>query len=654
MPPNKRTRLNLYAVDGKATFGSVKLALASSSRRVRAAVANDDALAIADTSHLFVRAELPLKSGGTRTWTFYHPVKLVQYVLEVNTNLADMYFAKLQESPSSNEKPWRIQLGCDEHVPGSKLNADNQRKNMVIVFNFIELGHDILEVDASWFVPVVVRETMYKDVKGGWSTLLRIFLRYLLLGPSSFTTGGVLVRCGVDITKLQASLQTCLTDGEGLMKCLEWNGHASLRPCFVHNNVFMKGSGMADPALGFVEITCPDPAQLRQYTADQWHANVDRVLEGRRQYTGAVRGDITNLQKLITAAGFKCTDHGLLADRELRLQCDFLKLWKYDWMHSVFQDGFMSNALWLVCSNISDGIGDSACESLVSHLRKFQFPISKASVGRQLYRAFAPLFLRRHRNKQAIVANASWQITLYPLVRDWALLEAEGKPELHEHVAVFLAACDIIDKVMLVKHRRMTTARAKPLLIAAATKWFDLHLVQYGTENVKPKSFWLRAIIDRFDDSEWLFDMFYIERQHQRVRPHAELVRNTTCFEESVLMRVLDAQLCILASPINLKPSLVGRQVQLSGGGFMADACFCLGSSFHADDVVFSVGIRRCGVITACISSGGRCILRVEVMRHVRNTIWQPTSAEEFWLASDAYLAWAWRKHGDTDCLVVL
>jgi len=152
MPPKKRTRKG-YAADGKATFGSVKLALASSSCRVRCAVANgsrgSNALAIADTSHLFVRAELPLKSGGTRTWTFYHPVKLVQYVLEVNTNLADMYFAKLQESPSSNEKPWRIQLGCDEHVPGSKLNADNQRKNMVIVFNFIELGHDILEVDAS-------------------------------------------------------------------------------------------------------------------------------------------------------------------------------------------------------------------------------------------------------------------------------------------------------------------------------------------------------------------------------------------------------------------------------------------------------------------------------------------------------------------------
>ena len=89
------------------------------------------------------------------------------------------------------------------------------------------------------------------------------------------------------------------------------------------------------------------------------------------------------------------------------------------------------------------------------------------------------------------------------------LLEAEGKPKLYQHVAVFLAACDVVDTIMLV-----TTARAKPRLQAAISRWFDLHVAQYGTQYVKPKFFWMRAVALRVDESEWLFDMFYVERQH--------------------------------------------------------------------------------------------------------------------------------------------
>ena len=42
-------------------------------------------------------------------------------------------------------------------TPGSKEGSDNRRKNMdlVFIFNFVELGPDILECDASWYVPVI-------------------------------------------------------------------------------------------------------------------------------------------------------------------------------------------------------------------------------------------------------------------------------------------------------------------------------------------------------------------------------------------------------------------------------------------------------------------------------------------------------------------
>ena len=55
-------------------------------------------------------------------------------------------------------------LGCDEHTPGSKEGSDNRRKNMdlVFIFTFVELGPDILECDASWYVPVIARGQVFK------------------------------------------------------------------------------------------------------------------------------------------------------------------------------------------------------------------------------------------------------------------------------------------------------------------------------------------------------------------------------------------------------------------------------------------------------------------------------------------------------------
>ena len=57
MPTRRFETGNGYAADGCALLSNVKLALASSSRKLRCAAAADArSLAIANTSHLFVRA----------------------------------------------------------------------------------------------------------------------------------------------------------------------------------------------------------------------------------------------------------------------------------------------------------------------------------------------------------------------------------------------------------------------------------------------------------------------------------------------------------------------------------------------------------------------------------------------------------------------
>ena len=272
---------------------AVKQALpAASSAKTRRGLAKAIAqpeLGIARTAHLLVTEALPLdihRVDRQNHWMYYDPVALVQYVLDNCTELRNLYAERLRASPG----PWRMQVGMDEQSPGSKVNHDNRRKNMVIAFNFLELGSDVLECDMTWFIPVVVREEVYKHLQGGWSVLLRLFLRRLLLGPRSFTSAGVLVPFSIEVEprargclQLQSTLGSCLSDGEGLMKCLQWNGHGSLRPDFVYSNVFKKGSGMADEALGYVDITCSDSTRLRPWTVEAWNKNIDDVLEYRQE-----------------------------------------------------------------------------------------------------------------------------------------------------------------------------------------------------------------------------------------------------------------------------------------------------------------------------------------------------------------------------------
>ena len=117
-----------------------------------------------DTSHLLVEETLHNKTGGTTTMQFYHPVKLMQYVLDHAPKLARHYFEIATRL--GGHCVWKLMLGFDEQTPGAKVNADNRRQNMVCVMNFVEVGHDCLELDDSWFVPLVLRAGFSRAVRG--------------------------------------------------------------------------------------------------------------------------------------------------------------------------------------------------------------------------------------------------------------------------------------------------------------------------------------------------------------------------------------------------------------------------------------------------------------------------------------------------------
>ena len=91
-------------------------------------------------------------------------------------------------APSSQAQPWRLLIGWDEFVPGNKQAIQNSRKTMVLSFSFGELGHR-LQFDAAWLTTMAIRASVVKQVSGGWSAILRSFLRLLLLGAEGLQVG---------------------------------------------------------------------------------------------------------------------------------------------------------------------------------------------------------------------------------------------------------------------------------------------------------------------------------------------------------------------------------------------------------------------------------------------------------------------------------
>lgn len=584
----------------------------------------------------------------------YHPTRLVQYVLDNSPGLRDIYSQRLQVYPP----PWHILAGFDEQTPGSKVNQDNKRKNMVFTFNFAELGSDVLQMDDTWFIPLVLRCDTCGTVDGAWSHVLAALLRMFLLEPLSLKVAGIIIQVGLSADCLRADLKKLLTDGEGWMKALEWNGHASLRPDFQIANMFKKGSGLADAARGFVDITCSDPTRLRRRTRSLLDEAVDAVADARRRYAARERGwTKERLERIIREAGFKPTPTGVLA--QLRHQVDLLDKCNYDWMHSSLQHGWMSISMHILVDVVSRvKRGNPSQEDVRGHVKCYQFPVKYAHLGPACANLFSPKMVQKQlkSHHRVIVGNASVQLSLYPLLRDFGLIHARDTPELGEHVAVYLKACAVMDIIMLVKHRRLSTQDARGPLMAAYMEWFGAHKARYGSGRIVPKFGWMWSIIDRIAEDDWLFDMFVIERLHKRVKPHAELSKNLTNWEASVLKRVVRDQVTSLSEAANAR-ELLARTYWIAGDSRRVTLecctesveCGFAGVELHTDDIVVHEVDGTHGVIMACILyDDGRMAVRVEVMRRITSSqhgvsTWAQTPAQAIWHLRDVSPSLAWR-----------
>ena len=97
-----------------------------------------------------------------------------------------------------------------------QAEAYSTRKSMVLGFNFVELGEDILSKDYSWFIPIATRQQYIKQVIGGWSHMLANFLHVQLLGTQGLQTTGTLVMLNGSPLQFFANVESILGDYDGI------------------------------------------------------------------------------------------------------------------------------------------------------------------------------------------------------------------------------------------------------------------------------------------------------------------------------------------------------------------------------------------------------------------------------------------------------
>jgi len=481
--------------------------------------------------------DVDLTDGAVWHWPVVEPGLLLQKLLSECPNLFAVFAQALVRTPCTKDRPWSALIGFDEFTPGNKLNIDNRRKTMVLSFTFEELGKENLWRDVVWATPVVVRHAMVAKVVGGWSRMLRDFLRLLFLGPHGLETVGVPVTIGNHTVVIWARMGHLFSDGDGLRLALDWKGAAGLKPCFLHWNVVSKFSEIGGS--DYVDVTCSDFRRFRKWNADELEATIDMLTEAKRRVSTGLMAN-ARLEALEKACGFAANPHGLMADVSLRSHFHPSEVSVFDWMHSALQNGTVTEETHLFLK---------ACKSIGFRTNDFEtylqqdwvFPMHTRSKGKGLHLVFNQFRATSSDRADRLKASASELLGLYGLLRHWADSTVGDNPNLVAEKASFDACCEVVDIILRAKHGRVELPTASGLLKRAIVHHMELHRAAYGEEHFKPKHHWMHDVAMQIEFLPQVIDAFIIERLHLRVKRQAEPIKELNVLERSTLAGVVNA-----------------------------------------------------------------------------------------------------------------
>ena len=404
-----------------------------------------------------VRTQLSMETVHNEELTLQlcEPNLLLIDLLSASPQLAEWYGEAANVFGCGPEHPWRLVIAFDEFSPGSALKPGNHKKVMLLSYNFVELGRVLLARGDTWLTPLVIRSKTLQLVNGGFSRLLRDYLKLHLFGSHGGMTVGIPLTVNGAPLALYVKVEFLLADGDGLRLALDWRGASSLKPCFRHGNVWKANSDMAHRMDGHVEHTCAFPRLFKTTAADTLELMVDELVLARAQHSAGLitKGSLENLQLV---SGMNGSPLSLLADLQLRPHVKPIQMLTVDWMHSVLQDGLL---------NVEVHVFLNAARIPASRLQAYLkadwcFPRDMQRRGLGAHRIFSDARARSRDEAGKFKAMASEMLLVYGLVRHFVETRVPEIAGLHVMRASFLAACAVVDILLRAKWGRLPFAQA--------------------------------------------------------------------------------------------------------------------------------------------------------------------------------------------------
>lgn len=125
---------------------------------------------------LFVDLDVPMCDGSTYKWRVASPYALLWHLVSVSVAFGALLEGCIDGVLSD------IALWGDEVCSGNQLRPDDHNRHVLIYWTFHQLPSWWRSVDEGWFPLGSMAYTTIQDVKGKYSGLLRVVLKYVLLG----------------------------------------------------------------------------------------------------------------------------------------------------------------------------------------------------------------------------------------------------------------------------------------------------------------------------------------------------------------------------------------------------------------------------------------------------------------------------------------
>ena len=533
---------------------------------------------------------------------------------------------------------------------------------MTLSFSFVEL-RSRLHHDHAWVTPLATRSSIMAEVQGGWSAILRAFLRLMLLGNEGLQTAGYPLLVGNSQRLLFAKVHTFLSDGDGLRQGLEWTGAGGLKCCFRHWNVLGRHSSRAAAGPGelYVETTCSDPAKFRSWTSSDLQQAAQVLIQARRRFD-AEEIPFARIKTMQQAYGYKFSEQGLVADSELGRIIDWPIACKYDWVHTLLSGGApLMVAVWRLIA-ACDEVGLPGQAQLHEFLQQGWCVPKAAQHGSRdigkLHEFFDGSSRRHNQERESVRCNASELLALAKVFSHFLDVVIPDDDRVNAHKELFNATMETVDILLSVKIGKRPSAAASQPLGRSVRSQMEKFIAAIGEAGVTPKMHWCFDLAEQLRDSDFMMDAFIIERLHLRARAIADHVHCTTRMESSVCAGLVNVQ----ANAVTAVGGLEGAESPYPHQDLqhvsVSDRMRAAGKHFASGDLVENSGhIAR---VVACARQDDELTLIVDVCfgsravgKYGRVCTFEPTM-RAVWGAVDTHPVAAWQHTEDDGTVLAL